>query len=49
MTRIATPATIADAPAASRPFLEAVAKQLGGDEVFQTEIDFPRVETRKAA
>ena len=29
MTRIATPATIADAPEASRPLLEAVAKQLG--------------------
>jgi uncharacterized peroxidase-related enzyme len=29
MTRIATPATIADAPAASRPLLDAVAKQLG--------------------
>ena len=29
MSRIATPATIADAPAASRPLLEAVAKQLG--------------------
>jgi uncharacterized peroxidase-related enzyme len=29
MSRIATPATIADAPAASRPHLEAVAKQLG--------------------
>jgi uncharacterized peroxidase-related enzyme len=30
MPRIATPATIADAPEASRPLLEAVAKQLGG-------------------
>ena len=29
MTRIATPVTIADAPEASRPLLEAVAKQLG--------------------
>ena len=29
MSRIAIPATIADAPAASRPLLEAVAKQLG--------------------
>jgi len=29
MTRIATPATIADAPEASRRLLEAVAKQLG--------------------
>jgi uncharacterized peroxidase-related enzyme len=29
MTRIATPATIADAPEASRALLEAVAKQLG--------------------
>ena len=29
MTRIATPATIADAPEASRPLLEAVARQLG--------------------
>ncbi len=29
MTRIATPATIADAPEASRPLLDAVAKQLG--------------------
>ncbi|MBL9052641.1 MAG: peroxidase-related enzyme [Tabrizicola sp.] len=29
MTRIATPATIADAPAASQPLLEAVKKQLG--------------------
>lgn len=29
MTRIPTPATIADAPAAARPLLEAVNKQLG--------------------
>jgi uncharacterized peroxidase-related enzyme len=29
MSRIAIPASIADAPAASRPLLEAVAKQLG--------------------
>lgn len=29
MTRIATPATVADAPAASQPLLEAVNKQLG--------------------
>ncbi len=29
MTRIATPATIADAPETSRPVLEAVAKQVG--------------------
>ena len=29
MSRIATPATIADAPAASRPLLEAAKKQLG--------------------
>ncbi len=29
MTRIPTPATIADAPEASRPLLEAVVKQLG--------------------
>lgn len=29
MTRISTPATIADAPEASRPLLEAVNKQLG--------------------
>ena len=29
MTRIATPATIADAPAAAQPLLEAVKKQLG--------------------
>lgn len=29
MTRIATPATIADAPEASRPLLETVTKQLG--------------------
>lgn len=29
MTRIPTPATIADAPEASRPLLDAVAKQLG--------------------
>lgn len=29
MTRIAIPATIADAPEASRPLLDAVAKQLG--------------------
>lgn len=29
MTRIATPATIADAPVASQPLLEAVKKQLG--------------------
>ncbi|WP_035639822.1 carboxymuconolactone decarboxylase family protein, partial [Bradyrhizobium sp. ORS 375] len=29
MTRIPTPATIADAPEASRPVLEGVAKQLG--------------------
>ncbi len=29
MSRIATPATIADAPEASRPLLDAVAKQLG--------------------
>jgi AhpD family alkylhydroperoxidase len=29
MTRIATPATLADAPEASRPLLEAVARQLG--------------------
>ena len=29
MTRIAIPATIADAPEASRPLLEAVARQLG--------------------
>jgi uncharacterized peroxidase-related enzyme len=29
MSRIPTPATIADAPAASRPLLEAVKKQLG--------------------
>jgi uncharacterized peroxidase-related enzyme len=29
MPRLATPATIADAPEASRPLLEAVAKQLG--------------------
>jgi uncharacterized peroxidase-related enzyme len=29
MTRIATPATIADAPAASQPLLEAVNRQLG--------------------
>jgi uncharacterized peroxidase-related enzyme len=29
MSRIRTPATIADAPAASRPLLDAVAKQLG--------------------
>jgi uncharacterized peroxidase-related enzyme len=29
MTRIATPASIADAPTASRPLLDAVAKQLG--------------------
>ncbi|MFA5956567.1 carboxymuconolactone decarboxylase family protein [Hyphomicrobium sp.] len=29
MSRIATPATIADAPAASQPLLEAVNKQLG--------------------
>lgn len=29
MTRIATPATIADAPAAAKPLLEAVEKQLG--------------------
>lgn len=29
MTRIAIPATLADAPEASRPLLEAVAKQLG--------------------
>ncbi len=29
MTRIATPATTADAPAASQPLLEAVRKQLG--------------------
>jgi uncharacterized peroxidase-related enzyme len=29
MPRIATPATIADAPEASRPLLDAVAKQLG--------------------
>jgi uncharacterized peroxidase-related enzyme len=29
MSRIPTPATIADAPAASQPFLEAVQKQLG--------------------
>jgi len=29
MTRIATPATVADAPAAARPLLEAVGQQLG--------------------
>ncbi len=29
MTRLSTPATIADAPEASRPLLEAVARQLG--------------------
>ena len=29
MSRIPTPATIADAPAASQPLLEAVKKQLG--------------------
>jgi alkylhydroperoxidase family enzyme len=29
MTRIATPATVADAPVASQPLLEAVNKQLG--------------------
>ncbi len=29
MTRIATPATVADAPAAAQPLLEAVRKQLG--------------------
>ncbi len=29
MTRLATPATIADAPAASQPLLQAVEKQLG--------------------
>ena len=29
MTRIATPATIADAPLAAQPLLEAVKKQLG--------------------
>ncbi len=29
MTRLATPATITDAPEASRPLLEAVARQLG--------------------
>lgn len=30
MNRLPTPATIADAPEASRPLLDAVAKQLGG-------------------
>jgi uncharacterized peroxidase-related enzyme len=30
MTRLAIPATLAEAPKASRPLLEAVAKQLGG-------------------
>ncbi|MEO8242443.1 MAG: carboxymuconolactone decarboxylase family protein, partial [bacterium] len=29
MSRIATPATIADAPLAAQPLLEAVKKQLG--------------------
>ena len=37
MTRIATPATIADAPEASRPLLEAVARQLGSvPNMFRT-------------
>jgi uncharacterized peroxidase-related enzyme len=42
MTRIATPATIADAPLAAQPFLEAVKKQLGSvPNLFRTVANSP--------
>ena len=42
MSRLATPATIADAPAASQPLLEAVKKQLGvGPNLFRLVANSP--------